>query len=50
MLTQAHITRSKEEALEQLRAHQQALGPHPSMQQFAELASQHSYVLYMQTI
>lgn len=38
------ITRSKEEAIAQLKAYQQQLGEHPSVQAFGELAQQFSYV------
>ena len=45
---EANITRSKDEAIAQLRAFQDQLGAQPSVQAFAQLAEQFSYVsLYL---
>jgi len=41
---QAQITRTKDEAIAQLRSYQAQLGAQPSVTAFAELASQFSYV------
>lgn len=42
--SQSHITRTKDEAIAQLRSYQAQLGAQPSVAAFAELASQFSYV------